>query len=97
MVGGGNRDRIHILPFQDVAKVLVGRGGLTHLLLRRVRELLKNIAVNVADVRDPCSIFIRLESGKMSIGAAIETNDCKVDSVVRAHDLTVALRRRSNS
>src|SRR5258705_7062470 len=96
VVGSGDRDRVHVLLLKNVAKVLVGRRSLTHLLLRRIGKLLKNVAVHIADVRDPCSILVRLKRRKVSISTPMETDHRKVEPIIRAHNLAVALGRRSD-
>ena len=96
MFGSGNRDRVHISPFENAAKVFVGCGRLAHLLLRTVSELLENIALHIADMRNAGSVPIRLESREMRVAAAIKTNNGKVEAVIRTKDLAITLRRTSD-
>ena len=90
VIGSGDRDGVHILLLENPAKVFLSRRGIAHFLLHTLGELLENIAVNVADVRDAGSSLVRLECRKMRIGAPIETDDSKVEAIVRAKDLSIA-------
>src|SRR5271156_6070523 len=97
VVGSGDRDSVHILLLKDVAKVLVGRGRLTHLFLCAVSKLLEDVAVYIADIRNSCSILIGLERRKMSVGAPIQPNNGKIETIIGAENLTIALCCRFDS
>src|ERR1700733_3423668 len=96
MFGSGNCDRVHICLFENPAKVFVSCGSLAHLLLRAVGELLENSTVDIADMRDAGGVPIRLERREMCVGAAIETDNGKVEAVIRAKYLAITLCRTCN-
>src|ERR1700691_3759549 len=91
MFGSRNRDRVHVSLFENPAKVYVSRGSLAHLLLRTAGELLENIAVHTADMRDTGGVPIRLERREMGVGAAIKTDNGKVEAVIRTKDLAITI------
>ena len=90
------RDRVHILLLENLAKVFLRRRSFAHLLLRTVGELLENIAVHIADVRDAGGAPVRLERGEMSVGAAIQPNHGKVEAIIGTENLAIALCRGSH-
>src|ERR1039458_9746163 len=47
-------------------------------------------------MRDPGGILICLERRKMSIGAAIEADNCKVEAIIGAENLAIAFGGRCN-
>src|ERR1700733_4691066 len=96
MFGSGNRDRVHISLFENPAEVFVSCGSLAHLLPRMVGELLENSAVHIADMRNTGGVPIRLEGREMGVGAAIKTDNGKVEPVIRTKDLAITLRRTCN-
>ena len=53
-------------------------------------ELLQDVAVYVADVRDARGGFIGLQRGEMRVGAAVEADHCEVEAIVCAQDAGVA-------
>src|ERR1700735_3812003 len=97
VIRGGNRDGVDILLLKEVAKVLVGRRRFAHLFLGRRWEFFENIAVHIADIGDSGGILVRLERSKSHMATPIEPNPRKVETIMRAEDLPVALCRRSNS
>src|SRR5271163_2087093 len=96
VIGCGDSDRIYLFERQDLPEVLFSGGRFAHLLLRGVGELLENIAVYVADIRDPRRGLVRLKRRKMRIGPAIQADDRKVEAVVGSHDLGIALGGRAD-
>ena len=61
MVGSGDRDGVHVFLFQNCAKVFFRGRGLAHLALRRIGELLQDVAVHVADVRNARGALVSLQ------------------------------------
>src|SRR5579859_260479 len=93
MVGCSDGYRIHVFLLEDLAEILVRNRLLAGFLLRAVCELPQNIAVYVADMRNTRSAPVRLERRKMRITASVKSDHRKVHTLVRAHNLAIALGR----
>ena len=61
VVGSGNANRVDLFAVKNLAKILLGGCGFSHLLLGGVGELLKNPVVRVADVGDASGVPVRFE------------------------------------
>ncbi len=96
VVRGSDGDGVHILQLKDVAKILVNGGRGTHFALHIAGKLLHRIAIHIAYIGDPGCVLVCLESGKMSIGAAMKADHSKVEAIIGAEDLAIALGGRSD-
>ena len=97
VVGSGDGDGVHILLLENRAEVLVRHRRLAHLLLHAVSELLEYVAVHIADMRDAGGAPVRLERRQMSVGAPVKTDHSKVQAIVGAENLAIALCRAPHS
>src|SRR6202021_3149391 len=93
VIWSGNGDGVHILLLENRAKIFLRLSSVTHLLLHAVSKLLENVAVHVAHMRNSRSTLVGLEGRQMSVGAAIQTNNGKVQPVIGAKNLGIALGR----
>ena len=96
VVRRGDGDGVHILLLKDATKVLVHGRSIAQLALHAIGKFLQNHAVHIANMRDAGGILVRLERGKVGIGAAIQANHRKVKAVVGAKNPSIALRGTSN-
>src|ERR1700680_931157 len=93
MVGSGDGDGVHVFLLENLAEIFLDGRGFAGLALHSVGEFLKDIAVDVADMRDAGGGFVRLESREMRVAAAVETDYSKVQAVVGTDYAAVALGR----
>ena len=92
VVGGGDADGVHILLLKNLAKILLRRGSRSRRLLRTGGEFFEEIAVYVAHVRDTGALLVRLQRRQVRIAATVEPDDGKIETIVGAENLTIALR-----
>ena len=64
--------------------------GATHLFLCAVSKLLEDVAVYIADVANR-RFLVCLERGKMSVGTPVEPDNGKIQAIVGAENLAIAL------
>lgn len=96
MIRRSNGDRIHILPRQRIAEVLISSGGIPQHSLRGQRKLLHDRRINIADAGNARVDIICMKRREMRIGSPIETNHREVDAIVCTEDLAIALSRGTN-
>jgi hypothetical protein len=90
MVRSGDGDRVYLPVLKDFTKVLNIHRSIAQLLLCDACECGHNAAIHIANVRDTSGIAILYERSKMSIASDMQTKDCKVETIVGTHNLTVA-------
>src|SRR5215469_333129 len=96
MIRRGDCDSVDILLLKHFAKVLLGNRSLAGFLLRFVGKFLQDRRIDVADMRNACGTAIDFEGGQMSVSAAVQTDNCKVDTIIRAKNLAIAFGGRSD-
>ena len=96
VVGSGDGDGIYILLLENFAEIFFRRRRLAHLLLHAVCELLEDIAVHIADMRDAGGAPVGLERREMSVGTPVQADHGKVQAIVGAQNLAIALGRASH-
>ncbi len=92
VIGRGDGDSVNIFALEQLAEVAFGVRGVTEFLLRLGAEFFHEVALDVADVADVGGFAVGGEGGQMGIGAAVQTDDGKVEAVVGAEDLRITFR-----
>src|SRR6185437_10021294 len=97
VVGRGDGDGVYIFGGEGLAEVFVGGGRIAELLLDGAGELVESVAVDVADVGDLRMLLVCLERGEVGIGAAVEADYGKIDTVIGTKNLGIAFGGRADS
>ena len=96
VVGSGDGDGVHILQLENSHGSLFRRPAPRPSPAARVGELLEYVAVHIADMRDAGGAPVGLERREMSVGAAVQTDDSKVQAIVGTEYLAIAFSRASD-
>ena len=93
VVGGGDGDGVNFLQLKNCSKVLARGRRFAHLTFCFPGELLEDIRVHIANMRNARGALVGLQRGKMRICAAVKTDDCEIQPVVGTENPTIALGR----
>ena len=90
MVGRGNRDGVDLFGLEDFAEVFLCRRYLSCFLLYCVGELVQDVAVHVAHMRDACGRPVRFQGREVCVAAPVQPNDGKIQAFVGTQDPGIA-------
>jgi hypothetical protein len=93
----GNRDGVHIFLLENPAEVLFRCRRLAHPALHSVGELLENVAVDIAHMRDAGRTLVRFQRREMRISASVQPDHREVEPIVGADDPFITPGSGSNS
>jgi hypothetical protein len=96
VIGSGDGDDVHILPLKHLAEVAIHGWPVSEFLLGAVGVLLEDVGVHIDHMRDARRLSVGAQRREMRIGAAIETDDGKVETIVGAENLPITFRAGGN-
>ena len=94
--GRGDGDDVHIPLLKNIAEVADHGRTVAEFLLGAVGVLLEDVGVHIDHMRDSRRLPVGAQRGEMRIGAAIEADDGKVETIVGTENLPITFRAGGN-